>query len=181
MIAVPNFWFGILAITLFSVTLHWLPPGGQASFSYQPAQAVKSLILPAVTLGLPGAGGLSRFVKGAMLDVLNDDYVRTARAKGLSAYGVVLGHALRSALIPIMTVVGLQFGFLVGGVVIVEYTFDWPGVGSLILAAINNRDYAIVQAGLLFLVVVYLLVNLMVDLLSGVADPRLRLSNQRSG
>jgi ABC-type dipeptide/oligopeptide/nickel transport system permease component len=179
-IAVPNFWFGILAITLFSVTLQWLPPGGQADFARDPEAAIKSFILPSLTLALPGAGGLSRFVKGAMLDVLNSDYVRTARAKGLPSRRVVLGHALRTALIPIVTVIGLQFGFLIGGVVIVEYTFGWPGVGRLILAAINNRDYAIVQAGLLFLVVVYLLVNLTVDLVCGLADPRVRLSGQRS-
>jgi peptide/nickel transport system permease protein len=178
-IAVPNFWFGILAITLFSVSLQWLPPGGQADFGRDPSLAIKSLILPALTLALPGAGGLSRFVKGAMLDVLNSEYVRTARAKGLAPNRVVLGHALRNALIPIITVVGLQFGFLIGGVVIVEYTFGWPGVGRLILAAINNRDYAIVQASLLFLVVVYLLVNLIVDLVCGIADPRLRLSRSR--
>jgi peptide/nickel transport system permease protein len=178
-IAVPNFWFGILAITLFSVTWQWLPPGGQGDFSRDPGLAVKSFILPAITLALPGAGGLSRFVKGAMLDVLNGDYVRTARAKGLTGRRVVLTHALRNALIPVITILGLQFGFLIGGVVIVEYTFGWPGVGRLILAAINNRDYAIVQAGLLFLIVVYLLVNLTVDLLCGLADPRVRLSGSR--
>jgi peptide/nickel transport system permease protein len=178
-IAIPNFWFGILAITLFSVTWQWLPPGGQADFSRDPTLAIKSFILPSITLALPGAGGLSRFVKGAMLDVLNSDHVRTARAKGLPGRRVVLGHALRNALIPVITIVGLQFGFLIGGVVIVEYTFGWPGVGRLILAAINNRDYAIVQAALLFLIVVYLLVNLTVDLLCGVADPRVRLSGSR--
>ncbi|MBV9582681.1 MAG: ABC transporter permease [Chloroflexi bacterium] len=178
-IAVPNFWFGILAITLFSVTFQWLPPGGQADFSRDPGLAAKSFILPAITLALPGAGGLSRFVKGAMLDVLSSDHVRTARAKGLPNRRVVLSHALRNALIPIITIIGLQFGFLIGGVVIVEYTFGWPGVGRLILAAINNRDYAIVQAGLLFLIVVYLLVNFTVDLLCGVADPRIRLSGSR--
>jgi len=178
-IAVPNFWFGILAITLFSVTLAWLPPGGQADFSRDPGLAIKSLILPAITLALPGAGGLSRFVKGAMLDVLSSDHVRTARAKGLSSRRVVLSHAFRNALIPVITIIGLQFGFLIGGVVIVEYTFGWPGVGRLILSAINNRDYAIVQAGLLFLIVVYLLVNLSVDLLCGLADPRVRLSGNR--
>lgn len=179
-IAIPNFWFGILAITLLSVTWHWLPPGGQADFGRDPWLAIKSLILPSLTLALPGAGGLSRFVKGAMLDVLSSEYVRTARAKGLASHRVVLGHALRNALIPIITVLGLQFGFLIGGVVIVEYTFGWPGVGRLILAAINNRDYAIVQASLLFLVVVYLLVNLIVDLAAGITDPRLRLGGQRS-
>ncbi|HEX8968784.1 MAG TPA: ABC transporter permease [Chloroflexota bacterium] len=179
-IAIPNFWFGILAITLFSVTWQWLPPGGQADFERDPGLAVKSFILPALTLALPGAGGLSRFVKGAMLDVLYSDHVRTARAKGLPARRVLLRHGLRNALIPIITVIGLQFGFLIGGVVIVEYTFGWPGVGRLILAAINNRDYAIVQAALLFLVVVYLLVNLTVDLVCGIADPRVRLSGQRS-
>jgi len=170
---------GILAITLFSVTLQWLPPGGQADFSRDPGLAMKSFILPTITLALPGAGALSRFVKGAMLDVLSSDHVRTARAKGLPGRRVVLNHALRNALIPVITILGLQFGFLIGGVVIVEYTFGWPGVGRLILAAINNRDYAIVQAGLLFLIVVYLLVNLSVDLFCGLADPRIRLSGSR--
>jgi peptide/nickel transport system permease protein len=179
-VAVPNFWFGILAISLFSIAWQWLPPGGQADFGRDPIEALKSFILPSITLALPGAGTLSRFVRGSMLDVLGSDYVRTARAKGLNRRGVVLRHAMRNALIPMVTILGLQFGFLIGGVVIVEYTFGWPGIGRLILAAINNRDYAIVQAALLFLVVVYLLVNLTVDLVYGVVDPRIRLGRQRS-
>jgi ABC-type dipeptide/oligopeptide/nickel transport system permease component len=179
-IAVPNFWFGILAISLVSVAWQWLPPGGRVDFGTDPGQAIKSLILPAVTLALPGAGTLSRFVRGAMLDVLNSDYIRTANAKGLTRRGVVLGHGLRNALIPVLTVLGLQFGFLIGGVVIVEYTFGWPGIGRLILAAIDNRDYAIVQAALLLLIVVYVLLNLIVDLVYGFADPRIRMASQRN-
>src|SRR5579864_1900021 len=179
-VAVPGFWLGILAILLFSLVLGWLPPGGRGDFFKDPIGELKFLLLPAVTLALPFAAGLSRLVKGTMLEVLNDDYVRTARAKGVTQQGVVWHHALRNALVPVATILGLQFGRLLGGAVITESVFSWPGVGRLIRDSIGNRDYAVVQACLLLLVVVFVLINLLTDITYGVLDPRIRLSGGRA-
>jgi peptide/nickel transport system permease protein len=179
-LAVPNFWLGLLLIILFALVLGWLPPGGQGDFSRDPGLALKFLILPAVTLALPSAVSLSRLTRATMLEVLYEDYVRTARAKGLASVRVVLGHALRNALVPVITVVGLQFGRLLGGAVIIESIFNWPGVGLLILNAIGNRDYAVVQACLLLLVMVFIIVNLLTDLAYGLLDPRIRLAGGRA-
>ncbi len=178
-LGVPNFWLGILLIILFALILNWLPPGGRIEFLSNPGVAWKSLVLPAVTLGLPIGAALSRFTRAAMIEVLHEDYVRTARAKGLSGQQVVGRHALRNALIPIVTVLGIQFGRLLGGAVIVESVFAWPGVGRMILQAVLNRDYLLVQGALLLLVVTFILINLLVDLLYGVLDPRIRLSSGR--
>ena len=180
-VAVPGFWLGILAILLFSLVLGWLPPGGRGDFFKDPIGELKFLLLPAVTLALPFAAGLSRLVKGSMLEVLNDDYVRTARAKGVGENGVVWHHALRNALVPVATILGLQFGRLLGGAVITESVFSWPGIGRLIRDSIGNRDYAVVQACLLLLVIVFVVINLMTDITYGVLDPRIRLSRGRSG
>lgn len=179
-LAVPNFWFGILAILLFALVLGWLPPGGLPDFTRDPVQGLRFLVLPALTLSLQSAAGVSRQVKASMLDVLYEDYVRTARAKGLSRAGVVIRHALRNALVPVVTLLGLQFGRLLGGAVIVESVFAWPGVGSLTLDALGNRDYTVVQASLLLLIMSFLLVNLITDLLYGVLDPRIRLAGRRA-
>jgi len=179
-VAVPGFWLGILAILLFSLVLGWLPPGGRGDFFKDPIGELKFLLLPAVTLALPFAAGLSRLVKGTMLEVLNDDYVRTARAKGVDENGVVWHHALRNALVPVATILGLQFGRLLGGAVITESVFSWPGVGRLIRDSIGNRDYAVVQACLLLLVIVFVVINLLTDITYGVLDPRIRLSGGRS-
>jgi peptide/nickel transport system permease protein len=141
---------------------------------------MKFLLLPAVTLALPGAAGLSRLVKASMLEVLGDDYVRTARAKGVAQSGVIWGHALRNALVPVATVLGLQFGRLLGGAVITESVFSWPGVGRLIRDSIGNRDYAVVQACLLLLVMLFVVINLMTDVAYGMLDPRIRLGAGRS-
>jgi peptide/nickel transport system permease protein len=175
-VAVPGFWLGILAILLFSLVLGWLPPGGHGDFLKDPLLELKFLLLPAITLALPFAAGLSRLVKGSMLEVLSDDYVRTARAKGVAESGVVWHHALRNALVPVTTILGLQFGRLLGGAVITESVFSWPGVGRLIRDSIGNRDYAVVQASLLLLVVVFVVINLVTDITYGVLDPRIRLS-----
>jgi peptide/nickel transport system permease protein len=175
-VAVPGFWLGILSIILFSLILNWLPPGGRGDFFRDPGQELKFLLLPAVTLALPFAAGLSRLVKGSMLEVLNDDYVRTARAKGVAEQGVVWRHALRNALVPVATILGLQFGRLLGGAVITESVFSWPGIGRLIRDSIGNRDYAVVQACLLLLVVVFVVINLLTDITYGLLDPRIRLS-----
>jgi peptide/nickel transport system permease protein len=178
-IAVPNFWLGILAILLFALALGWLPPGGHGDFTRDPGQAVKFLILPAVCLALPGAVAVSRLVKSSMLEVLYEDYVRTARAKGLAGQRVVVGHALRNALVPIITALGLELGRLIGGAVIVESIFGWPGLGSLMLSAMGNRDYPVVQAGLLILVTIYIVINIGIDVGYGFLDPRIRVGGAR--
>lgn len=178
-LAVPNFWLGILLIIVFALVLGWLPPGGRVDFLSSPGTAWKSLLLPALTLGLHIAATLSRFTRAAMLEVLHEDYIRTARAKGLSNWGVIMRHAIRNALIPIVTVLGIQFGRLLGGAVIVESVFAWPGIGRMVLQAVLNRDYLLVQGTLLLLVVAFIFINLIVDLLYGVLDPRIRLAHGR--
>ena len=179
-LGIPNFWMGILLIILFALILNWLPPGGRVPFLDNPGVAWKSLLLPALTLGLSVGAALSRFTRAAMLEVLHEDYVRTARAKGLASRVVTWRHAVRNALIPIVTVLGLQFGRMLGGAVIVESVFAWPGVGRMILQAVLNRDYLLVQGALLLLVVSFITINLIVDLLYGVLDPRIRLAGGRS-
>jgi ABC-type dipeptide/oligopeptide/nickel transport system permease component len=175
-LGVPSFWLGIIFIIVFALILGWLPPGGRVEFLRDPSQAWRSLVLPAITLGLPIGAALARFIRAAMLEVLQEDYIRTARAKGVPRRGVILGHAFRNALIPIVTVLGIQFGRLLGGAVIVESVFAWPGVGRMILQAVLNRDYLLVQGALLLLVISFITINLIVDLLYGVLDPRIRLA-----
>jgi peptide/nickel transport system permease protein len=178
-LAIPNFWLGILLIILFAIGLGWLPPGGRGDFARDPATALKFLILPAFTLALPAAMNLSRLTKASVLEVLYEDHVRTARAKGMPERGVVVTHVVRNALVPVVTAVGLEFGRLLGGAIVVESVFAWPGLGTLMLTAIGNRDYAIVQAGLMLLVTVFILVNLGTDIAYGFLDPRIRYSARR--
>lgn len=173
-LAIPNFWAGILAIIIFSLVLRWLPPGGRVADANDLGGSIKSLILPATTLSLYLAAGLSRFIKFNLLEVFFDDFVRTARAKGLSDTAVVYRHALRNALLPVITILGVQFASLLGGTVIIESVFSWPGVGGLMLDGISNRDYAVVQSGLLLLVLLFIAINLLVDLTYALIDPRLR-------
>jgi peptide/nickel transport system permease protein len=176
LIAIPSFWLGILVIMLFAQTLGWLPPGGRGpAFTEDPLGALTYLLLPALTLGHATAATLSRITKSAMLEVLYEDYVRTARAKGLRQMQIVIRHALRNALVPVVTVIALQVGFLLGGAVVIESVFAWPGVGRLILAGLANRDYAVVQGALLTLVFVYIIVNLVTDIGYGFLDPRIRV------
>lgn len=177
-IAVPGFWLGILCIILFALVLGWLPPGGRGDFSREPLTALKFLILPAFTLSLASSASVSRLVKSSMLEVLYEDYIRTAQAKGLARYTVVMRHALRNALVPVITVLGLQFGRLLGGAVITESVFAWPGLGRMIVDAIGNRDYLVVQAALLWLVVLYITVNLLTDIAYGFLDPRIRVGGR---
>ena len=174
-LGVPNFWLGILLILVFALMLGVLPPGGRIDPMQSLAIGLKTLILPAVTLAIQISAVFTRFVRTAMLDVLHEDYVRTARAKGLQERVVVVRHALRSALVPVVTVVGLQFGRLLGGAVVVESVFAWPGVGRLMIQAVEVRDYTVVQAALLWLVLVFLLINLMTDIVYAFLDPRIRL------
>ena len=178
-LGVPNFWLGILLILIFALVLGILPPGGRIDPLQSPALGLKTMILPAVTLGIQISAVFTRFVRTAMLEVLHEDYVRTARAKGLRERVVVVRHALRSALVPVVTVVGLQFGRLLGGAVVVESVFAWPGVGRLIIQAVEQRDYTVVQAALLGLVAAFLLINLITDIAYAFLDPRIRLTQGR--
>ena len=178
-LGVPNFWLGILLILVFALVFGILPPGGRIDPLQNPALGLKTLLLPAVTLGIQISAVFTRFVRAAMLEVLHEDYVRTARAKGLQERVVVVRHALRSALVPVVTVVGLQFGRLLGGAVVVESVFAWPGVGRLIIQAVEQRDYTVVQAALLWLVAVFLLINLITDIAYAFLDPRIRLTEGR--
>jgi len=175
----PNFWLGILYILIFSVQFRLLPPSGRVPFLQAPGQALPLLLMPAVTLAIPIAMTQMRFIRASLLEVLNQDYMRTARAKGLPKRLVVVRHGLRNALIPIITVLGLQFGQLLGGAVIVESLFGWPGLGRMLVESVTNRDYAITQAGLLYLVTLFVFVNLVVDLCYILIDPRLRSGAQR--
>lgn len=172
-LAVPNFWLGILLITLFSVQLRWVPSGGFAAFD-DPGANLKLLALPAITLGASIAAIFMRMTRSSLLEVLTQEFVRTARAKGLAERRVVYVHALRNALVPVVTVIGLQAGRLLGGTVVIEQVFGWPGIGSLVVRAIGQRDYPLVQGSVVFLALSFVLVNLVVDILYLYIDPRLR-------
>lgn len=163
--AMPSFWLGLVLILIFSVQLRILPAFG--------ALSPESLIMPSVTLGVGMAARLSRLTRSAMLEVLNEDYVRTARSKGLNEQSVVIRHALRNALIPLITVLGLQLGWLLGGSVVVESVFSWPGLGRLMIESINVRDITVVQAGLLWFALSFALINLAVDVAYTFLDPRI--------
>jgi peptide/nickel transport system permease protein len=176
-LAIPNFWAGILAIIFFSLVLRWLPPGGRVADGSDIGGSIKSLILPATTLSLYLAAGLSRFVKFNLLEVFFDDFVRTARAKGLDDTAVTYRHALRNAMLPVITILGVQFASLLGGTVIIEAVFSWPGVGGMMLDGIANRDYGVVQGGLLLLVLIFIVINLLVDLTYALVDPRIRVGD----
>jgi len=175
-LSVPDFWLGLVLILVFAVSLGWLPTGGFVPFGQDPAGWLRSILLPALTLGMVQIGFIARISRTAMLEVLGQDYIRTADAKGLAKIEIVLRHGLPNALIPILTVIGIVAGALLGGAVIIEQVFSVPGVGRLIIGAIAARDFPVMQGGLLFLAVIYLLVNLAVDMLYAVADPRVRLA-----
>ena len=172
--AVPGFWLAILLILLLSLQFKLLPPSGRPEFGEQPWEHLKSLIMPALTLGIAMAAKLIRYLRSSMLDVLDQDYTRTARAKGLREQLVVVRHVLRNSLIPVITVFGLQIGDLLSGAIIVESIFAWPGVGRLTIQAIGWRDYSILQASVMFIVLAFLFVNLITDLAYGLLDPRIR-------
>lgn len=173
-ISLPEFWLGTLMVLLFSIHLRWLPAGGYVALLDDPMEAFRYLAMPAVVLGLTMAAFLSRVVRSTMLETLRQDYVTVARAKGLSGSSVLLDHALRNAAGPIITLVGLQFAFLISGSVIVEEVFVRPGLGRLLVRSIFQRDYAVVQGVTLLFTVIFVAANLLADVLRGVFDPRVR-------
>jgi peptide/nickel transport system permease protein len=172
--SVPDFWLGLVLVYLFAVTLGWLPTGGYVPFVESPIGWARSMALPAATLALSQMGLFARMARAAMLEVLRQDYIRTARAKGLPGWIVVGKHALRNALIPVVTAAGIALGVLLGGAVVIESVFSLPGVGRLIVGAIQRRDYPVIQGGLLLTATIFVLVNLAVDLLYAALDPRIR-------
>ena len=165
-VSMPNFWQGLLLLLLFSLRLQWLPSSGLEGFD--------SLILPAITLGTGSAAVIARMTRSSMLEVIRQDYIKTARAKGQKESVIITRHALKNALIPIITVIGLQFGILLGGAVITEAIFTIPGVGTLMVGAISSRDFPVVQGGVLFIAIMFSLVNLVVDILYSFVDPRIK-------
>ncbi len=166
-ISTPAFFLGLLFIYLFSVDLHWLPTGGMAA-------GLRSLVLPAVTLAAEPAAAIARFARSSLLEVLGEDFVRTARAKGAAERRVLARHSLRNALIPVVTLVGLQLGFLISGAIVVETVFSWPGLGWLMIQSISFRDYPVLTAEILLFSVEFLVINLSVDLLYAALDPRMK-------
>jgi peptide/nickel transport system permease protein len=173
-IAIPNFWFAMLLVLLFAVNLRWFSAGGFPGWSAGAWPALKALTLPAIALALPQAAILARVMRSALIDSLGEDYVRTARAKGLSRARALRHHALRNALIPVLTILGLQFSFLLAGAIIIENVFFLPGLGRLIFQAISQRDLIVVESVVMLLVFAVILVTFLVDLAYAAVDPRLR-------
>ncbi|MGH2343812.1 MAG: ABC transporter permease, partial [Chloroflexota bacterium] len=167
-ISLPTFWLGLLLIEVFALNLRWFPVLGNTSFN--------GLVLPAITLGLPAAAVLARITRAGMAEVLRQDYIRTARAKGVRRSRVVLGHALRNGLIVVLTIAGLQFGGLLAGSIIVESVFSRPGLGSLVVNAILNSDYPVIQGVVLVFAVIYVVINTLLDILYGIVNPRIQVT-----
>jgi ABC-type dipeptide/oligopeptide/nickel transport system permease component len=165
-VAMPVFWVALLLILIFSINLRWLPATGDTGLN--------SMILPAVALGLGSAGLIARLVRSSMLEVLRAEYITTSRAKGLGEGAVILGHALRNALIPLITIVGLQIGNLLSGAVVIETIFARQGIGSMLIKGILQKDFPLVQGLILFIAVAYIAINIVIDVLYGVVDPRIR-------
>ncbi len=176
-IAIPNFWFAILLILLFSVHLQWFSAGGFPGWEEGVGQGLKALLLPALSLAVVQSAILARFTRSAVLDVLREDFVRTARAKGLSRRQAVWGHVLRNAMIPVITIMGLQFAELLAGTIVVENVFYLPGLGRLIFQAISNRDLIVVRNCVMFLAAMVVTVNFVVDVLYALIDPRVKTSD----
>lgn len=175
-LAVPTFWLGILLVLFFAVSNDWLPASGYVSVVDDPIESIKRLILPSITLGAFGTAVLIRFLRSSIAEARDADFVRTAYAKGLRERAVVLGHVLRIALLPVVTIMAIQFGQLLGGAVVTEAIFGWPGVGRLILDAIGSRDYLIVQSTMLIFVTTFVLLNILADVCYALLDPRIRLN-----
>jgi peptide/nickel transport system permease protein len=175
-VSIPDFWMGILLIALFSTTLGWLPTSGYRPLLEDPAGWFSHLVLPGLTVGLVAAAILTRYVRSAVLEVAAMGYVRTARSKGLSPTVVTFRHTVRNALVPILTITGIQLATILGGVIVVEVVFAWPGLGRLVFNSVAARDYPVIQGAVLLIAVLFLAVNLVVDLLYAAVDPRIRLS-----
>ncbi len=173
-LSVPVFWQGTMLILFFSIYLRWMPPVVWVDFFADPRRNLTIMLLPALCLGTASAANIARTTRASMLDVLRSEYIRTAAAKGLAGWAVVMKHALKNALIPIVTVAGLQMGILLGGTVVVEEVFTLPGVGRLVLWSIYQRDYPLTQSTILFVAILFMAINLAVDMLYGYLDPRIR-------
>lgn len=172
-VSVPDFWYGILLILVFAQILGWLPPSGYVSPFDDPVEGLRRLILPSVTAGVVTGAILTRFVRSSVLEAMNAEHVRFARAKGLPSRYVLRHHVLRNAWNPIVTIIGLQLGTLLGGIVVVEFVFAWPGIGRLALDAVVRRDYPVVQGTVLLIAAAFLVINLVVDLIYAKLDPRI--------
>jgi peptide/nickel transport system permease protein len=172
-ISIPDFWLAIVAILVFSLTLSWLPSSGYVGLTDDPFQWARHLVMPAVVVGTVSGAILTRFVRSSALEALGQDYTRTARAKGLPRRVVVNRHVLRNALVPVITVTGIQLAYLLSGVVVVEVVFAWQGLGQLALQAVETRDYPLLQGAVLLFALFFLVVNLVVDLLYALVDPRI--------
>lgn len=175
-VSIPDFWMGLLLITLFSAMLGWLPSSGYVAITDDPVQWLRRVIMPGLTVGVVAGAIMTRYVRSAVLEVLSMSYVRTARSKGLSSRVVTIRHILRNAMIPVLTVAGIQLATILGGVIVVEVVFAWPGLGRLVFDAVSARDYPLIQGAVLLIAVMFLLVNFLVDVLYAVIDPRIRLS-----
>ena len=173
--SVPSFWFGLVLMQIFAVSLGWFPVSGYGEPGASLAARIHCLVLPATVLGVLNSALIIRFTRASMLDVLGEDFVRTARAKGVPETGVVLVHALRNALVPIVTVIGLTVALMIGGAVVTETVFGLPGVGNLVVSAVIRRDYPVIQGALLVVAVIYVVINFGIDLLYTVVDPRVKL------
>lgn len=175
-VSIPDFWMGILLIGLFASTLGWLPTSGYQPLVGNPAGWLRHVILPGFTVGIVAGAIMTRYIRSAVLDVASMEYVRTARSKGLPQPVVTFRHILRNALIPVLTITGIQLATILGGVIVVEVVFAWPGVGRLTYTAVEARDYPLIQGAVLLIAVLFLLINLIVDVLYALVDPRIRLS-----
>lgn len=173
--SIPSFWFGLILIQIFAVSLGWFPVSGYGAPDAVLSERIHALMLPAAVLGILNSALIIRFTRASMLDVLGEDYVRTARSKGLSESTVVLKHALRNALVPIVTVLGLTLAMMIGGAVVTETVFGLPGVGNLVVSAVLRRDYPVIQGALLVVAGIYVAINFLIDLLYVAVDPRVKL------
>ncbi|ANW65576.1 glutathione ABC transporter permease GsiC [Mycobacterium sp. djl-10] len=175
-VSIPDFWMGILLIALFSTTLGWLPTSGYRPLLGDPVGWLQHIILPALTVGVVAGAIMTRYIRSAVLEVASSGYVRTARSKGLAPSVITRRHIVRNALVPVLTITGIQLATILGGVIVVEVVFAWPGLGRLVFNAVAARDYPVIQGAVLLIAALFLLINLIVDALYAVVDPRIRLS-----
>lgn len=175
-VSIPDFWMGILLIALFSTTLGWLPTSGYRPLLSDPVGWLQHIILPALTVGVVAGAIMTRYIRSAVLEVASTGYVRTARSKGLAPRVITERHIVRNALVPVLTITGIQLATILGGVIVVEVVFAWPGLGRLVYNAVAARDYPVIQGAVLLIAALFLLINLIVDALYAVVDPRIRLS-----